>query len=966
VVSLNNFVKAAGLRRGQGRGQVSAPGRPEPSFNFTDSRGQVVHVIVPGDWATLYNVTPLYNATPAINGAGEAIAIVGRSDVAMQDIQDFRNLFVPSNPTNLPTVILNGPDPGDLGGADEGESDLDLQWSGAVAPNATIDFVVSATTDTTDGVDLSSEYIVDHNLAPVMSTSFAACEAALGTTENAFISSLYEQAAAQGITVIDSSGDSGVAGCDPNDGSEAGAQFGPGVSGLASTPFNVAVGGTEFNEGSGTFWATSNDATTHASALGPIPEAVWNESCLNAGCDPNFPFSSSGGGVSQIYAKPPWQANPNIPGIQNDQARDVPDVAFSAADHDGYVVCQGGICAKDSSGNFLFDVFAGTSASAPSFAGVMALVNQKTGSIQGQANYTLYSLASNKTLQNWSQCNSATGTQASLANCIFLDTTVGNNSVPCVAGSPGCQARSGGVPTLPGFNAGVGYDLATGLGSINVANLANNWTSGIATMRTVTTLAISPASLTHGQTANITVTVTPPGVTGDVALIAEPPGSPAGVDFGTLTIGPPCSGLIACLQGAENALPGGSYNVVARYAGNGTFAPSLSSPVAVTVMPEGSVTTVGAFEVDQSGNEFAVSTATYGDLVFLDSLVQGAAGAANSSINAGVPSGTVAFSSNGTPFAPEGSPSTLALNSEGAADYPNGATTIAPGTYAIVGTYSGDASFNGSASSPPLALTVSQAPLNVAVTSAPSGTSTVLTATLSTTSLGLPPTGTVTFFNGTTNLGTGTVTGTTDPNTGLVGGTATLTLPTAPSSAAALYSGDTNYSASAPFTVSASPASVVLARGGSASVTLTLAPINGFSGAVTLLCTGQPAGFTCTPSPATVALNGSGTATATVALAASAAAAPPGPSRPAAPWSPWMPWIWSLGGLLGLSLLAAAARRRRRWLALGALAGLALGAAACGNNNSNSLERQPVNFSLIITASGNGASTSSTISVTVN
>src|SRR6185437_14220882 len=308
------------------------------------------------------------------------IAVVGRSDVDMNDIQQFRNLFVSSNPGNLPQVFVNGPDPGDLGGSDEGESDLDLEWSGAVAPNATIDFVVSASTDTTDGVDLSAEYIVDHNLAEIMTTSFTACEAELGTTENNFIESLYEQAAAQGITVIDASGDSGVAGCDANDGSEAAAVNGAGVSGLASTPFDTGVGGTMFQEGSGTFWNATNDPTTHASATSVIPETAWNESCVNSFCDPSAPLSATGGGPSALYPKPSWQAGTGVP---NDGARDVPDISFSAAGHDGYLVCQGEVCKPDGSGNFNYVIFSGTSASTPSFAGVMALVDQKMNAAKG-------------------------------------------------------------------------------------------------------------------------------------------------------------------------------------------------------------------------------------------------------------------------------------------------------------------------------------------------------------------------------------------------------------------------------------------------------------------------------------------------------------------------------------------------------------------------------------------------------
>lgn len=976
VVSLNNFVKPAGQFRGQGQGQKPVAGQGAARMDFNPPGGQSGHVIVPGDFAILYNVAPLYSA--GVNGQGQTIAIVGRSDVNMNDISAFRNLFVPSNPGNLPKVIGNGPDPGDLGGADEGESDLDLEWSGAVAPNATIDFVVSATTDTTDGVDLSAEYIVDNNLAPVMSTSFSACEAGLGSQENAFINSLYEQAAAQGITVVDSSGDSGAAGCDPNDGSVVAATQGAAVSGLASTPFDVAVGGTQFNEGSGTYWSASNDPTTMASALGPIPETAWNESCLNTFCDSSAPLSSSGGGVSSLYPKPSWQIATGVP---NDNARHVPDVSFSASDHDGYVVCSGGVCDPNGSGVFNFDVFAGTSASAPAFAGVMALVNQKTSSVQGQANYTLYSLARNK--QTWSQCNSATGTPTSMANCIFLDTTVGNNSVPCEGGSPGCSSStSGSIGTLTGFTAGVGYDMATGLGSLNVANLVNNWSSATASLPSQTTLTLSPTTLTHGQSVSLTVNVTQAngalGPNGDVVLIAQVPGSNGlGVDFGTITLGGPGCGSKGCVVGTENALPGGSYSVVARYGGDASFAPSVSNAVNVNVGPEGSVTSLAAFEADASGNEFAVTSATYGDLVFLDSFVQGAAAAANAAacrsgaatcINDGQPTGTVSFTNNGTTFAPPGFTATLALNTEGAANFPNGVTTLVPGTYSLVGAYSGDVSFNPSTSTP-LALTVAKAPANISAASKPSGSSLVLTATVATTSLGLPPTGTVNFYAGTTLLGNSPVSGTNDPTTGIASATATLTVAgsaVGQNALTAQYSGDANYASSAPFNLTTSLSSASVTLGSGTTVNLSLTPVNGFSGTVALQCTGVPTFIGCAIAPSSVTLAGGAPSTATVTITTNAN----GLAWPRAPLAP-RPLEW-LATLLGLLLLGFALRRRQRRLVplgLAIACGLALAGCGGGSNSSNpaiSAANLRGTYTINISATSGGFTAVAPFTLTVN
>ena len=255
----------------------------------------------PGDFAIIYDVNALYGA--GIDGSGQTIAIVGRTHPPGTEWATFRTLM--GLPPNPPTVIVNGPDPGDLGGDEDVEADLDVEWSGAVAQKATIIFVTSATTDTTDGVDLSAQYIVDNKLAPVMSTSFGEREADLGATENQFYNNLWSQAAGEGVTSFVSSDDSGAAGCDADDSSIA--SHGKAVNGLASTPYNVAVGGTEFNEGSGTYWGSNNGYYT--SALSYIPEVVWNESGTNGGSD----LWATGGGLSIEYPKPAWQVAPGCP-----------------------------------------------------------------------------------------------------------------------------------------------------------------------------------------------------------------------------------------------------------------------------------------------------------------------------------------------------------------------------------------------------------------------------------------------------------------------------------------------------------------------------------------------------------------------------------------------------------------------------------------------------------------------------
>lgn len=155
------------------------------------------------DFATIYNVLPLWNASTPIDGTGQTIAIVGETDINPADFVNFRRLFnLPIGNTNTPTgtqylnIIYNGPNPGL--GSDEGEADIDTQWSGAVAKGATIDYVVSESTEVTQGTDLSAIYIVNNNLAPVMSYSYGQCERFLGTSGNAFFKNLWQQAAASG------------------------------------------------------------------------------------------------------------------------------------------------------------------------------------------------------------------------------------------------------------------------------------------------------------------------------------------------------------------------------------------------------------------------------------------------------------------------------------------------------------------------------------------------------------------------------------------------------------------------------------------------------------------------------------------------------------------------------------------------------------------------------------------------
>ncbi len=483
------------------------------------------HYLAPADFATIYDLAPLYQQ--AINGSGQSVAIVARSNIKITDVRQFRTFF--GLPANDPQIIVNGADPGIWNSNEETEADLDVEWSGAVAKNATIKFVVSKSTNSSDGVDLSAQYIVNHNLAPVMSTSFGLCEAYLGSSGNGFLNSLWQQAAAEGITVFVSSGDNGAAGCDSASASTA--THGRGVNGLCSTPYSVCVGGTEFNDTSNPslYWSTFNASGTQASALSYIPEAVWNESGPGAG------LWSSGGGASSVYAKPSWQTGTGVPA---DGRRDVPDVSLSSAGHDGYLIYQeGGLY-----------VVGGTSAASPSFAGVMALVVQHAAARQGNANTAFYSLASK---------------QRAGGASVFHDITQGNNSVPGQAG----------------FNATVGYDQATGLGSIDGSVLVNHWSDASVVPAFQATPSASALSVTAGSNNHITLNVTVSGGF-DAAVAFSVTGLPIGVSavFTLAKLAAPGSGSSVLKLTASSSAKAGVYSVTVTATSGST-----RQPIAISV-----------------------------------------------------------------------------------------------------------------------------------------------------------------------------------------------------------------------------------------------------------------------------------------------------------------------------------------------------------------------------------------------
>ena len=684
VLTLHNFVKKpASHFSGQAVPAKLVPGK-KPQVTFPAQNGQpVTNALAPQDYAVIYNINTALSALP---GNGVTIGVVGRSNLynSGEDVSDFRdNIGGCCGPIS---VILDGPDPGDLGGGEEAEATLDSTWSAAIAPYANVELVVSASTNTTDGIDLSETYIIENNLADIMTESFSACELYATDGQLAFSSGMAEQAAAQGITYFVSTGDNGTAGCD--DPSVAPAMYPISVNLIASTAFNVAVGGTEFNENGNTskYWGT--EPPVQESAISYIPENVWNESSLANGLWSGSGGASAGniaggqGGTKLGVPKPYWQSG--VVGIPADGVRDLPDVSLTAAGHDPYLLCLEGSCQQDSTGQIYIYFISGTSAASPSFAGIMALVDEQqatnTGNRrQGLANYVLYRLAATQSAYP-AQCNGSSVSPQPASTCVFNDVTVGNNAVP------------GESTSL--YAATAGYDLATGLGSVNVANLVTQWNT-VTFNPTTTTLALSPTtSIVHGSTVNVNVSVTPnsgvttPVPTGDIALLVSTGSGQASAGSYPLTQG--------AVVSSTNALPGGwPYTVTARYAGDATYAPSTSADVSIMVTPEPSTITESIVAYDQTGNSIPLNSVPFGSFIYLRADVQGASGH-------GVPTGSITFTDS---FGAIPGGGTFNLNSEGNTANPNG-VNFDTGTHTISAAYFGDLSFNPSSTTQSVSVTV--------------------------------------------------------------------------------------------------------------------------------------------------------------------------------------------------------------------------------------------------------------------
>jgi subtilase family serine protease len=552
-------------------------GRMRPAFTSSQT-GSVF--FAPGDIATVYDISPLYHSS--INGAGQSITIIGQSAIQVSDIEAFQSAagLTVKDPTQylVPDSGTSTVEPG----GDEAESDLDLEWSGAIAPGATINFVYVGNNLNYGAFD-SIQYAIEEKIGTIISSSYGTCEVDLGGQT---LESSLEQGTAQGQTIMAAAGDDGSTDCYGISGLSTTQQEALAVDYPASSPNVTGMGGTEissanaaYDESDTAYWANATSSDVVSSALQYIPEMAWNDD--SAGCGQNDCLSSGGGGASTLFTKPSWQTG--VPGISGSiTKREVPDLALYASPNvPGFLLCssdtsawaslQQGSCAvgfRDSNDVYL-TLAGGTSFDGPIFSGILALINQKAGYTTGQGliNPTLYTLAS----------NSATYGSA------FHDIQTGNNY--CLAGSANCASSDG---NQFGFAAGVGYDQVTGLGSVDANNLATAWPANTVIsptlIATTTTIGASSSAPNVGVSDAFTITVaaatgTP---TGTLTLTVD--------DNAPITETLESNGTYVYTTSFSTA---GSHTILAAYAGDATYAASTGSVsvnVAVASSGSGSIT----------------------------------------------------------------------------------------------------------------------------------------------------------------------------------------------------------------------------------------------------------------------------------------------------------------------------------------------------------------------------------------
>jgi subtilase family serine protease len=748
--SLNNFST-----------NTTVPGQQQASLDvashklkplFTSSTATTFGV-TPGDLSVIYDIPSVTGV--GLGGTNVSVGVIGDSNINVSYINNYRSVFgLGANP---PTVVVDGNDPGLNNDAFIAYKQIEVL--SAVAPKAKIVYYTSATTDYDTGLNFALLRAVEDNQVQVLVIGYQSCEFALGS-EMPFLNLVYEQAAAQGITVVAAAGNAGAAGCEVP-GNAGAAKSGYAVNGYASSPFVTAVGGTDFSYGQATtnYWGATNSAT-YSSALQYIPEQAWNDSnpvYTNSVSGTSVIFAGGGGvstfgldGTSKPQPIPSYQSGNAQANAISSTARILPDVSFFAGsganssqgyNNTAYLFCMQ---STDCTGTTpVFTYSGGTEASSAVFAGAVALAVQRLNSGTrfglGNVNPALYSLLTGATV-------------------VHHDITTGNNALQCSQGTPNCSstalATTPATYAMTGYNAGSGYDAATGLGSFDISSFVTNYAATNTTASTVSLKVIDPATgaapvcvsgtvttancTTHSTPLKFTVTAASASgagavPTGDVSLFnTSPLASQDGMETLTLSSG-------TATDSTYGLLPGGSYKIYARYAGDsvksGPYAPSVSTPYQILVKPEACHMKVYANNIASSGSSIA-----YGSPVIITAEPY-------STLNPGavaIPSGSITVKDNGTAI------TTLPLNSEGAATFQS--NLLAYGTHSLILSYGGDASF-GSCQTAASTVTITKAAtstvINAAETDTGAGTASIgITAVVQSATLpsnGTAPTGTVTF-----------------------------------------------------------------------------------------------------------------------------------------------------------------------------------------------------------------------------
>jgi len=853
--------------------------RPRAEYTVAEN-GKRHYLVVPGDLAMIYNLNPLFSA--GISGQGQTIVVIENTDVyATADWTSFRSVFGLSSYTDGSfTEIHPAPPSGSDNCSDPGannadiEAAVDAEYASAAAPSAAIVLASCADTTTFGGL-IALQNLLNASTTPpaLVSMSYGECEATSGAASNAAFNSTFQQAVTEGVSVFVSSGDNATAFCDRDDRL---AISGIGITGWGSSPYDVAVGGTDFGDTfagtNHTYWRGTN-SPTYESAKSYVPEIPWNDSCgslllaefegfseaygasgfcnstkgetdfLNtfgggggpSGCATGTPsIPGVVGGTCAGWPKPSYQS---LLGNPSDGVRDIPDLSLFAANGiwlHYYPYCfsgPGGVPCTEAPVDW--PGAGGTSFTAPIMAGIQALVNQKAGSSQGNPNFVYYNLAATQYGTTGDKaCNSSLGNTVA-SSCIFYDVTLGDNDVACSytpslgidtcytpSGSYGVQSTSSDAYE-PAYEAGKGWDFATGIGTVNAYNLVNNWPLLFTVTADTTSLTITPVS---PGTSTITVTSFN-GFTGSVTLSAT--GLPNGVTA-SFSPNPTTATSTLTLTASATAAAGTAVVTITGTSGSVTQTTTLSLTVNGT----------SSFTLSTSPKSLAITPGGSGTSAITITPLNGFSGSVTFSAS-GLPQGvTASFNPN-----PATTTSALTLTAS---------TTAAAGTVTVTitgisGSLTQKITISLTVTAAP-GYTLSTAPSSLTVVQGSQGTSAItitplngFAGSVALSASGLPSGVTAAFSPdpasssstltltasavATTGTAAVTVTGTSGSSTKTVA--ISLTVTPAPS-----------------YTLSAAPGALSVAQGSQGKNTITITPLNGFAGSVALSAAGLPTGVT--------------------------------------------------------------------------------------------------------------------------